>query len=208
MEMLLLSFAGSMLAYFAFLSASSSAASAQAAAATNWPPTTAQQQALQVQISQLVAEVTQQPLTAQEQSNLSVLIAAAPAQYQATLPTGATPTMAGYQAWIMAGTAANTVAAMPTQYEGTNLPPGYPQPAASASGPMRAGPLPVPPNRQHMVGWGPLPVPYAPGPTRLYSYHPPDNMTIGEVQWDTWNDPYLQVWQGRMDGEGVRYPSV
>jgi hypothetical protein len=106
MEMLLLSFAGSMLAYFAFMSASSSAASAQAASATNWPPTQAQQQALQVQIAQLVAQVTQQPLTAEEQTNLQAILANAPAEYQASLGS-ATPTFAGYSAWVLSGTAAN-----------------------------------------------------------------------------------------------------
>ena len=110
MEMLLLSFAGSMLAYFAFLSASSSAASAQAASATNWPPTQAQQQALQVQISQLVAQVTKQPLDAEEQSNLQAILASAPAEYQAGLG-GSTPTFAGYSAWVLAGSAANAAAA-------------------------------------------------------------------------------------------------
>lgn len=107
MEMLLLSFAGSLLAYFAFLAASSSAASAQAASATNWPPTTAQQQALQAQIGQLVSEVTGQPLTSHQQANLSAVLANAPSQYQTTLPAGTTPTVAGYQAWVLAGTAAN-----------------------------------------------------------------------------------------------------
>jgi len=198
-----------MLAYFAFLSASSSAASAQAAAATNWPPTVAQQQALQVQISQLVDEVTGQPLTAQEQANLQMLLANAPAQYQAGLPTGMSPTMAGYQAWVLAGSAAQVAASsqMPaTQYGGFTG--TGPQPAGSVSGPLRAPPLPVPPNRRHQVGAGPLPVPYAPGPARLYSYYPPDNMTVREVVWDSWNDPYTQVWTGRMDAEGVRYPNV
>lgn len=119
MQMILLSFAGSMLAYFAFLSASSSAASAQAAAATNWPPTQAQQQALQVQITQLVAEVGR-PLTAAEQTNLSNLLANAPAQYQATLPAGTTPTVAGYQAWVLAGSAsqASAAASDPSNYYG------------------------------------------------------------------------------------------
>jgi len=104
-QALLLSFAGSMLAYFAFMSATSSAASAQAASATNWPPTQAQQQALQVQISQLTAEVTGQPLTAREQSNLTALLANAPAQYLAGLG-GSQPTFAGYSAWVLAGSAA------------------------------------------------------------------------------------------------------
>lgn len=113
MEMLLLSFAGSALAYFAFLSASSSAASAQAASATNWPPTAAQQQALQVQISQLVAQVTQQPLDAEEQANLQAILAAAPAEYQAGLG-GSTPTFAGYSAWVLAGSAANVAAQQST----------------------------------------------------------------------------------------------
>lgn len=210
MEMLLLSFAGSVLAYFAFLSASSSAASAQAAAATNWPPTTAQQQALQVQISQLVDEVTGQSLTSQEQSNLQLLLANAPAQYQAGLPAGTPPTMAGYQAWVLAGSAAQVAASAQQPPYGSQVSYGSQYGGVTASGVYRAPPLPVPPNsmRGHRVGAGPLPVPYAPGPTRLYAYYPPDNMQVGEVVWDAWNDPYVQVWQGRMDGEGVRYPAT
>lgn len=114
--MILLSFAGSMLAYFAFMSAASSAASAQAAASvTNWPPTAAQQTALQSQIGQLVAEVTGQPLSQGEASNLSALLSTAPSKYQATLPLGATPTLAGYQAWVLAGSgAAAAVSMQPT----------------------------------------------------------------------------------------------
>jgi hypothetical protein len=120
MEMLLLSFGGSLLAYFAFMSASSSAASAQAASASNWPPTQAQQQALQVQISQLVAQVTQQPLTAQEQTNLQAILANAPATYQASLGS-AKPTVAGYTAWVLAGSAANAVASTtPGPYGGAS----------------------------------------------------------------------------------------
>jgi len=137
MEMLFLSFAGSMLAYFAFLSASSSAASAQAASATNWPPTAAQQQALQAQISQLVAEVTGRALTAQQQANLTQLLAVAPSQYQATLPSGAQPTTGGYTAWVLSGSAAQAAA----QATGpTGLPVGPSAPnwglSSSAGGPL------------------------------------------------------------------------
>jgi hypothetical protein len=109
MEMLLFSFAGSLLAFFAVLAANASAASAQAAAATNWPPTQAQQQALQVQISDLVSEVGQ-PLTADEQTNLQALLANAPSQYQATLPAGTPATFAGYSAWVLAGSASQASA--------------------------------------------------------------------------------------------------
>ena len=186
MNMLLLSFAGSALAYFAFMSAASSAASAQAAAASNWPPTTAQQQALQVQISQLVVEVTGQVMTAQEQTNLSALLANAPAQYQAGLPTGAAPTVAGYSSWVLAGSAAQAAASLQTS--GTASPYGGP----TASGYVGAGPLPVPPNRR-------------PGRGRVGA-PPPDNMVLGRVEWDSWNDPWLQIYSGRMDATPPRYP--
>jgi hypothetical protein len=110
MTMLLWSFAGSMLAYFAFLSASSSAASAQVAGAQNWPPSQAQQQALQVQISQLIREVTGKALTPLQQLHLTDILAAAPTEYTATLPQGAPPTFAGYQAWVLSGTAGQAAA--------------------------------------------------------------------------------------------------
>jgi hypothetical protein len=116
MQMLLLSFFGSALAYFAFMAAASSAASAQAASAQNWPPTTAQQQALQVQIGQLVAEVTGQPLTPQEQQNLSAILTSAPTSYRATLPAGAPATFAGYQAWVLAGTAGQASSGIANPY--------------------------------------------------------------------------------------------
>jgi len=108
MQMLLLSFLGSALAYFAFMSAASSAASAQSAAqATAWPPSPSDQAALASQISGLVAEVSSHPLSALEQAHLKAQLDAAPAEYVATLPQGATPTLAGYQAWILAGAAGN-----------------------------------------------------------------------------------------------------
>lgn len=132
--MLLLSFAGSVLAYWAFLSASSSAASAQAASATNWPPTAAQQQALQTQIQQLVQEVTGRPLNAQQTTNLAQLLAAAPTQYQATLPTGAQATTAGYTAWVLSGSAAHA-AAQATQPP-IEPPAGYGAPLATSGGPL------------------------------------------------------------------------
>jgi hypothetical protein len=100
MEMLLFSFLGSMLAYFAFLSAASSAASAQSASATNWPPTAAQQSALEEQIARMVDDLTGSPLTDEERAELRQGIAGAPAAYVATL-NGATPTMAGYQSWVL-----------------------------------------------------------------------------------------------------------
>lgn len=133
MEMLLLSFAGSMLAYFAFLSSASSAASAQAATATNWPPTSAQQLALQQQIGALVAEVTGQPLSTKEQNALQALLASAPQQFQASLPSGAKPTYAGYAAWVLAGSAGTAAASMS---------PGYPN-VYGASGASSSGPLGV-----------------------------------------------------------------
>lgn len=130
MQMLLLSFFGSALAYFAFMSAASSAAAAQAAAASNWPPTAAQQQALQVQISALVLEVTGRSLTSQQQINLQNLLAAAPAQYQASLPAGASATIAGYQAWVLAGSAAqaSSQAQQTMQSYGTSVGAGLPTP--------------------------------------------------------------------------------
>ena len=113
MEMLLLSFAGSVLAYFAFLSASSSAASAQAASATNWPPTQAQQQALQTQLTQLYVEMTGQQMSATQQQYLSLTLSQAPTQYQATLPQGAQATTGGYIAWVLSGAAAHVAAGAP-----------------------------------------------------------------------------------------------
>jgi hypothetical protein len=203
MQMLLLSFAGSMLAYFAFLSASSSAASAQSAAASNWPPTAAQQQALQVQIAQIVAEVTQQPMTAREQTALANLLANAPAQYQAGLPSGTKPTIAGYSSWVLAGSAAQAaVSAQTSPYGGVAQ-----NPYGATTG---APPHAVPPNRRNRVGASPLPIPPEHAwraPTR---YLPPDNIMLGRVIWDSWNDPYLKIETGRMDsGYGfmsARYP--
>ena len=86
------------------------------ASSTNWPPTTAQQQALQTQISQLVSEVTGKNLSATQQQNLTNLLANAPAQYQATLPAGTTATFGGYQAWVLAGSAAQASVAASQQY--------------------------------------------------------------------------------------------
>ena len=191
MQMLLLSFAGSALAYFAFMAAASSAASAQSAAASNWPPTAAQQQALQVQISQLVLEVTHTALTAQEQSDLQALLANAPAQYQAGLPAGTSPTIAGYSAWVLAGSAAQAAAST------ANLPESY---IGTTAGYVGAGPLAVPPNRRHARAGGIFPIHQALPewfPPDLYTYAPPDNATFSRIVWDANNDPWEQIWTGR-----------
>jgi len=51
-------------------------------------------------------------LSAGEQSNLSALLSVAPQQYAASLPVGSTPTVAGYQAWVLAGSAAQAAASV------------------------------------------------------------------------------------------------
>jgi hypothetical protein len=109
MPILLLLTLGAGLVYAAY-------SAGQGAVSTNWPPTTAQQQALQTQISQLVTEVTGNQLSAQQQQNLTNLLANAPTQYQATLPVGTAATFAGYQAWVLAGSAAQAASVANQQY--------------------------------------------------------------------------------------------
>lgn len=90
-----------LLGYAAYAIATSSSS---ANTGGTWPPSAAVTAALQTQISALVADVTgQQPTTAQT-SNITNMLAAAPAQYAASLAaSGQTPTIAGYQTWVLSG---------------------------------------------------------------------------------------------------------
>lgn len=75
-------------------------ASASTSSTNAWPPSQAVQQALIDQMSAMASGALGRPLTAQEATNIGNGIAQAPAEYVSTL-AGATPTVAGYQAWVL-----------------------------------------------------------------------------------------------------------
>jgi len=92
-----------------------------------WPPSASVQSALQAQIQAQYQQTTGQPMSAALVQQLQQALAGAPAQYQATLPAGTQPTVAGYQAWVLAkSSAALSVAApAPAQQLGFFPPAGY-----------------------------------------------------------------------------------
>jgi|GEM_PF-4462839 len=91
-----------------------------------WPPSASVQSALQAQIQAQYQQATGQPMTPGLVQQLQQALAEAPATYQATLPAGTTPTVAGYQAWVLAKANAAMVAApAPAQQLGFFPPAGY-----------------------------------------------------------------------------------
>jgi len=79
---------------------------------TSWPPSASVQQGLVAQLATNYQTATGTAPSAAMVTEIQAAVNGAPAQYQASLPQGQTPTVAGYQAWVLAkGQAAMSVAA-------------------------------------------------------------------------------------------------
>ena len=74
-------------------------ASAASSTATNWPPSVAQQSAIQQQMSAMVQSMLGRPLTSTEQAAVANMVAQAPDEYAAT---GGALTGSAYQQWAQA----------------------------------------------------------------------------------------------------------
>jgi hypothetical protein len=75
-----------------------------------WPPSPGVQQGLVAQLSANYQTATGAAPSAAMVTEIQAAVNGAPAQYQASLPKGATPTVTGYQAWVLAkGQAAMSV---------------------------------------------------------------------------------------------------
>lgn len=68
---------------------------------TVWPPSADVQQGVVNQILAANTAMGGQAPTAAQAAALAADVAGMPAQYAASLPTGTTPTVAGYQAWVL-----------------------------------------------------------------------------------------------------------
>jgi hypothetical protein len=66
-----------------------------------WPPSSAVQQALVAQLTQMAQQHSGQPLNVYQTTVLQQQVQAGPAAYQAILPVGTAPTVAGYQQWML-----------------------------------------------------------------------------------------------------------
>jgi hypothetical protein len=66
---------------------------------SSWPPSASVQQGVLSQVLAANTAMGGTPPTADDSAQLNAAIAQAPATYAATLPAGASPTVAGYQAW-------------------------------------------------------------------------------------------------------------
>jgi hypothetical protein len=125
--------------YVVLSPSTASAATGAPVAGNYWPPTSADQAALSAQLVTYATNAEGTAPSAADVATLNQILAAAPAQYVATLPAGTQPTVTGYQAWIMAhytsyltatGIAPNTD---PNPYYGGYGDNPY---TASASGPL------------------------------------------------------------------------
>jgi hypothetical protein len=66
-----------------------------------WPPSPGVQQGLVTQLSTYYQSATGNVPGAAEVTQIQAAVNGAPAQYQASLPQGTAPTIAGYQAWVL-----------------------------------------------------------------------------------------------------------
>jgi hypothetical protein len=69
---------------------------------TAWPPTPDVQNGLVAQLSTMYQSATGAAPSPAMVTEIQAAVNGAPAQYQATLPQGQAPTVAGYQAWVLA----------------------------------------------------------------------------------------------------------
>jgi hypothetical protein len=69
--------------------------------ANTWPPSPSVQQGLVNQLAANAQQRTGQTLSAAQVQQIQSAVNSAPSAYLATLPQGTTPTVAGYQAWVL-----------------------------------------------------------------------------------------------------------
>jgi hypothetical protein len=69
--------------------------------ANTWPPSPSVQQGLVNQLAANAQQRTGQTLSAAQVQQIQSAVNGAPSAYLATLPQGTTPTVSGYQAWVL-----------------------------------------------------------------------------------------------------------